>query len=308
MASVQAHLLNLLVRWQVKRKLRSMPDVATMRRLLRAGSLPAPRGVRINTLFLGGIAGDLVEAAGAAAAAAPTLLYLHGGAYIGCSPATHRPITGGFAQRGFRVVVPDYRLAPENPYPAALDDAVAVYRALLHRGTRPADLAVAGDSAGGGLALALLLALRDRGLPLPRAAAVFSPWTDLAATGESLRSNSRRDAMFYGANIPVAAEAYLGGADPRNPLISPLYGDFHGLPPLLVHVGAREVLRDDSTRLAERARAAGVTVELTVWPVVPHVVQIAHRLVPEGRRSLDVAAAFLHAAQPAEPAPADEAG
>ncbi len=220
-----------------------------------------------------------------------TLLYLHGGGFIACSPRTHRPITGWFARHGFRVFAPDYRLAPEHPFPAAVEDAVAAWRAL--RAATPGRIVVAGDSAGGNLSLALMLALRNEGAVLPDAAALFSPATDMAGTGGSMHSNSGRDAMFRGDALQHLAAAYLGGADPRTPLASPLYGDLAGLPPLLIHVGEREVLRDDSTRLAERARAAGVLVDLQVWPVVPHVWQLAHATVPEARRSLAAAAAFL---------------
>src|SRR5437899_7906609 len=138
-----------------------------------------------------------------------------------------------------------------------------------------------------------MLALRAAGVPLPAAAALFSPWTDLAATGDSIRTNTDRCAMFEGAGVAYSARYYLGDTDPRNPLASPLYADLTGLPPLLIHVGADEVLRDDSTRLAERARAAGVAVELKIWPVVPHAWQLVPHLVPEARQSLRESAAFL---------------
>jgi acetyl esterase/lipase len=154
-------------------------------------------------------------------------------------------------------------------------------------------MVVAGESAGGGLALSLMLALRAAGVPLPAAAALFSPWTDLAATGDSIRTNSGRCAMFNGPDVAASARYYLGDTDPRNPLASPLYADLAGLPPLLIHAGADEVLRDDSTRLAERARAAGVPVELKIWPVVPHAWQLAPHLIPEARQSLRESAAFL---------------
>src|SRR2546427_9695184 len=140
-----------------------------------------------------------------------------------------------------------------------------------------------------------MLALRAAGVPLPAAAALFSPWTDLAATGDSIRTNTDRCAMFEGAGVAYSARYYLGDTDPRNPLASPLYADLTGLPPLLIHVGADEVLRDDSTRLAERARAAGVAVELKIWPVVPHAWQLVPHLIPEGRASLREAAEFLRA-------------
>ena len=238
---------------------------------------------------VGGVAGEWLRPAGGRAAG--TLLYLHGGGYFACSPQTHRPITGGFAKRGLDVFAPDYRLAPEHPFPAAIDDAVAAYRGLLARGIPPGQLVLGGDSAGGGLTLATLLSLRAAGDQLPAAAMLFSPWTDLAGTGETLRSNSRRDAMFTGVGMERAADPYLAGADARNPLASPLYADLHGLPPLMIHAGSYEILLDDSRRLAERARAAGVDVSMQTWPVVPHVWQLFS--MPESGQSLDAAAAFL---------------
>lgn len=283
MASWQAHAMVLLLRATLKRKLRRAKDVVAARKALNGGTaLGGPCKASV-----GGVPGEWLGAEDAPR----TLLYLHGGGYIACSPRTHRPVTKAFAQAGLRVFAPDYRLAPEHPYPAALDDAVAAYRGLLDAGAQ--GVVVAGDSAGGGLALALMLRLRDLGLPLPARAVLFSPWTDLAATGESIRSNTRRDAMFFGDGIARGADAYVGAADRRDPLISPLYADLAGLPPLLIHVGANEVLRDDSTRLADRALAAGVAVDLRVWPVVPHVWQIMAGFIPEGRQSLDAAARFL---------------
>src|SRR6267143_1149012 len=290
MASIQAHLAAWIVTWRVKRRLKGVRDYRRARAILKPDPYKVPSSIRVTPAHLGGVPGEWVEG--------PTtgdfvLLYLHGGGYFGCSAETHRPITAGFALQGFRVYAPDYRLAPENRYPAALDDAVGVYRALLDVGHEPQQLVVAGESAGGGLTLSMMLALRAGGVPLPACAAVFSPWTDLAATGESVRTNENRCAMFSGTDIAPTARYYLGDTDPRNPLASPLYADLAGLPPLLIHVGEAEVLRDDSTRFAERARAAGVLVELKIWPVVPHAWQLAPHLIPEARASLREAAEFL---------------
>ncbi len=294
MASWQAHLAGLVIRWRVKRRLGGMEDLGRVRAVFEGFKLPPPRGARFRPDSLGGVPGEWVEGKADKRA---TLLYLHGGGFIACSPRTHRPITAALALRGFRVFAPDYRLAPEHPFPAAVEDAVAVWRAL--RDSVPGRVVVAGDSAGGNLALAMILAVRDAGdAALPDAAALFSPATDLAGTGESLRSNSGRDPMFHGDALRHLVPAYLNAVDPRTPLASPVYADLAGLPPLLIHVGEREVLRDNSVRLAKRARAAGVQVDLQVWPVVPHVWQFAHAAMPEGRRSLDAAAAFLHQASP----------
>lgn len=295
MASLQAHLAVWFTKWRVKRRLKGCRDYRVARAILRPLPYRIPASVRITPANVNGIPGEWVESPNSTDA---VLLYLHGGGYFGCSTETHRPVTVWFALHGFRVFAPNYRLAPENPFPAAVDDAVAAYRGLLAEIHPPQRIVAAGDSAGGGLALSLMLALRAPGTPLPAAAALFSPWTDLAATGESLRTNARRCAMFNGEDIGPSARYYLGNADPRNPLASPLYGDLSGLPPLLIHVGADECLRDDSIRVAEKARAAGVTVELKIWPVVPHAWQLALQILPEARQSLRESSEFLskHAA------------
>ncbi len=297
MASLQAHLAVWIIKWRVKRRLKGCRDYRVARQILRPDPYKIPALVRITPAQVNGIPGEWVESPDSARS---VLLYLHGGGYFGCSAETHRPITAYFAMHGFRVFAPNYRLAPENPFPAAVDDATAVYRGLLAEGHSPRRIVVAGDSAGGGLALSLMLVLRAAGTPLPAAAALFSPWTDLAATGESLRTNAARCAMFNGPDIGPSARYYLGNADPRSPLASPLYADLSGLPALLIHVGADECLRDDSTRLAEKARAAGVAVELKVWPVVPHGWQLALHKIPEARQSLRESAEFLRARAAAE--------
>jgi acetyl esterase/lipase len=292
MASWQAHTLSFVLRHTFKRRLARARDVHQARAVMNGKPLRLPHDVRITPAQLGGVPGEWVEPVSGATAG--ILVYLHGGGYFACSTVTHRPYTTAFAQRGFRVYAPDYRLAPENPFPAGLLDAVAVWRAVAaEAGAVP--MLIAGDSAGGGLALGAMLKLRADGDPLPRAAALFSPLTDLIGIGPSRQVNDRRCAMFHGAGLGRATEFYMGdaGGDPRDPLASPLYADLRGLPPLLIHVGADETLRDDSTELATRARAAGVPVDLTVWPAVSHVWQLFHAFVPEGRQSLDLAARFL---------------
>lgn len=293
MASLAAHLLNPILRFQVKRKLARATEARDIRKAFNA-VLPGPRGVRFTPAIVG-IAGEWGEPA-AGAPPAMTLLYLHGGGYIACSARTHRPITGGFARRGVRVFAPDYRLAPEHPYPAALEDGIAAYAALLDQGVTPERLAIAGDSAGGGLALAILLKAKQAGLPMPARAVLFSPWTDLAGTGASAIENDRRDPMIQGSRIAEAGAIYLAGADPREPFASPLYGDLAGLPPVMIHVGANEVLRDDSVRFDASARAAGVVSLLRVWPVVPHAWPLFSAILPESRQTLDDSAAFIRGA------------
>lgn len=289
MASWQAHFFVMVLKLQVKRKMHKQTDIHRARATLGAMKHKVPAGVVATPETVGGLAGERLRPVSGATSG--TVLYLHGGGYFACSPQTHRPVTGGLARRGFDVFAPDYRLAPEHPFPAAIEDAVAAYRGLLASGI-PADrIAVAGDSAGGGLALATLLSLREAGDPLPAAALLLSPWTDLAGTGETLRTNGKRDAMFTGEGMERAAAPYLAGADPRNPLASPLYAALSGLPPMLIHAGSYEILLDDSRRLVDRARAAGTEVMLQTWPVVPHVWQLFP--MPEAAQSLDAASAFL---------------
>lgn len=275
MASWQAHVAAFLVRRRIRPALGDLGDIARVRKVF-SHPLPPPRGARYTPATLGGVPGEWVEAVHGEPTA--TLLYLHGGGFVGCSPLTHRPITAAFALRGFRVFVPDYRLAPEHPFPAAIDDAVAAWRALRAQEQAaggPRRLVVAGESAGGNLALALMLRLRAAGEALPAGAALFSPATDLVEGGSpSVLGNAGRDAMFRGDGLHHLAQAYLGGADPAQPLASPVRADLRGLPPLLLHVGETEALRDDSVRLADMARAAGVPVQLRVWPVVPHAWQL----------------------------------
>lgn len=287
MPSWQSYLVHPFLRLFVKRRLARAASAGAARSLLGTPMPPVP-GARFTPDNLGGLPGEWAHGPAPSEA---TLLYLHGGGYFTCSPVTHRSITSAFALRGFAVYTPDYRLAPEDPFPAALDDALAAYRALIAQ-VPPEQLVIAGDSAGGGLAMATLLAAKAANLPLPGAAILFSPWTDLACTGASLQTNAERESMLYAPRITEAADIYLAGTDPRNPLASPLYGDLTGLPPTLIHVSECEILLDDSTRLAERIRAAGGKVDLTIWPNLPHVWQVSQIILPEARESLDQAAIF----------------
>jgi acetyl esterase/lipase len=298
MASWQANVIVPLLIWKVKRSLRAARDVAATRAILDSARPNVSSRVVASEETVGGVSGEWSRPRGDGNGA--TLLYLHGGGYVACSATTHRPITNAFAKKGFAVFTPNYRLAPEHPFPAAPVDALTVYLALLARGIAPERLVVAGDSAGGGLALAMMVMLRDRGAPMPAAAMLFSPWTDLACTGRSLETNARRCAMFNKDVLRGGARLYLGGADPMTPLASPLFADLRGLPQMRIHVGEAEVLLDDSLRLVERARAAGVACGARAWPVVPHVWQL-FSFLPEAAESLDLAADFLTSAVAAAP-------
>jgi len=229
-----------------------------------------------------------------------TILYLHGGGYCLGSMNTHRDLASRLSRAAAaRVLLIDYRLAPEHPHPAAVDDATAAYRWLLAHGATPARTVVAGDSAGGGLTVATLLALRDSRTPLPAAGVCLSPWVDLAGTGASMTTKAAVDPMVQRDGLQLMAAAYLAGQDPRTPLASPLYANLSGLPPLLIQVGTAETLLDDATRLAERARTAGVTVTLEPWEDMIHVWQAFAMVLPEGQQAVERIGEFVRARTPA---------
>jgi acetyl esterase/lipase len=216
-----------------------------------------------------------------------TILYLHGGGYAIGSPVSHRSLATHLAvAASARVLLLDYRLAPEHPFPAAVDDAVAAYHTLFDGGVAPAALAIAGDSAGGGLTVATLLALRGAGLPLPACAVCLSPWVDLTQSGATIDTKAAEDPMVRKIDLDSWADAYLGGHEPKDPLASPVFGDLAGLPPTLVHVGSREVLLDDARRLVERARDAGVDATLHVGEGLIHVWHQFAGMIPEGTESV----------------------
>ncbi|MEV5645027.1 alpha/beta hydrolase [Streptomyces flaveolus] len=255
---------------------------------------PAPKGVVSRWTVLGGRPALELEPAGVRGRG--RLLYLHGGGYVIGSPDTHAGLVGELSRRaGLRAISVDYRLAPEHPFPAAVDDGLAAYRELLAGGTDPRDLVVAGDSAGGGLSIATLLAARAAGLPQPAAVVVFSPWADLTLAGRSIRSKEDADPIFAESDIRAYADLYLGAGDRAHPLASPVFADLAGLPPLLVQVGANEVLLDDAVRLAGRAGADDVEVTLEVGPGLPHVFQHHYGRLDEADAALDRAARFLNA-------------
>ncbi len=267
-------------------------DVVALRRSidLLAGGLALPEGMERTEGDLGGVPTDFFTPAQAAPG---VVLYLHGGGYVIGSRTSHGGIAGIIAAAsGRQTALPEYRLGPEHPFPAVVDDAVAAYRGLLE--VHPADrLAIAGDSAGGGLTLATLLALREQGLPLPATGVCLSPWTDLRCTTTSMRSRADIDPVCRAPKLRHMADLYLDGADPTTPLASPAVADFAGLPPLLIQVGDAEVLLDDSVAVARRARAAGGDVELEIWDDMIHVFQAFVGLLPEARRAVDRIGAHL---------------
>ena len=227
---------------------------------------------------------------------APVIYYLHGGAYIMGSPATHRRLVSHIARAaGMRALLPDYRLAPEHRFPAQLEDSLRVWRALLKGGIAPSDIAIGGDSAGGNLCVATLLSLRDAGEALPAACVLLSPWLDLAGDGESHHTRSSYDPWFKPEYMPAVASRFCAPADFRKPLISPVYADASGLPPIFIQVGDHEILLSDSTRMADNIKAAGGRVDLHVWPDMWHVFQYFVGQMPESRRAIEDIAQFLRA-------------
>ncbi|MFI5776368.1 alpha/beta hydrolase [Nocardia sp. NPDC051570] len=266
---------------------------------LRAGfdklmaGMVVPAGIRTHTVTLGDRPAVLVEPPGTARAG--TILYFHGGGFVYGSPDTAMSLTGNLVSRtGFRAFSLDYRLAPEHPFPAAIDDALSAYRALLDSGEQPSAIAFAGDSAGGGLTVTTCLAARDAGLPMPAAIVAFSPGLDMTRTGASMDSKAESDPLFTREGLEYTGAMYRAAHDPRQPLLSPaVHADLTGFPPLLLQVGTNEMLLDDSTRLATRATAAGADVILDITADVPHVFQAFAGVLDEADEALDRAALFL---------------
>ena len=268
-------------------------DVVAARRAMEEmlGAAPVAAGATVDEVTVGGLPALRISPPDDAGA---VILYLHGGGYRIGSPACYRGFGSHLAvATGATVIVVDYRLAPEDPFPAAVDDAVTAYRALLDAGTAPSQLAIAGDSAGGGLTVATLLALREADLPQPAAAVCISPWADLTVTADSYDRCAATDPYFSRLQAAESAADYLDGADPKNPLASPALADLAGLAPVLVHTSECEVLTDDAVLLAAGIEAAGGDVVLELWPEMTHVWHVMTPLVPESRDAVDHVATFL---------------
>jgi monoterpene epsilon-lactone hydrolase len=297
MLSWQAMLLNGFFRLTMKRhgkKPLNLERLRAMGKNLPRSVLAVPRGFTVKSIRNEqGLEFDVADSSRAPGDPTPVIvLYLHGGGYLFGSPKTHRQVLIAMA-KAFQAPAYglDYRLAPEHPFPAAVEDAAKAYQWLLARHPL-ADIVLAGDSAGAGLAIATAVGVRDGGLKLPKAIVAFSPYSDLAVTGPSIEANAKSCAMFTPRSIREAAAMYLAGADARDPRASPLYADLTGLPPMLLFASRHETLRDDTLRLAQRATAAGVKVQLIVRDRLPHVWPVFVALLPEARDAFATVTVF----------------
>jgi len=269
-------------------------DVATLRAVFNEvmARVPVAGDVQQKPTTIGGVGAVEVTIQGTHAAS--VILYLHGGVYVIGSAATSVPLVGDLARRtGAKAITLDYRLAPEHPYPAAVEDAQTAYEGLLGQGIDPGQIALAGESAGGGLAVATLLALRDAGTPLPSCAFLMSPYADLTLSGDTILTKQAVDPILTADGLRLRVPDYVVGADASDPHISPVFGDLSGLPPLLIQVGSHEILLSDALRLAARAATDDVPTTLEVTPGVPHVFQGFAAVLDEGDAALDQASAFL---------------
>jgi epsilon-lactone hydrolase len=281
----------------IRRLLAARPrpsDLGERRKRLDAlgAQYPLPADVEVEPVDANGVGAEWTSTPGADPTRA--IIFLHGGGYISGSLDSHRHM---IAQAGrearARTLALEYRLAPEHPFPAALDDAIAGYRFLLSKGFEPGRIAIAGESAGGGLAVAMMVSLREAGVALPACCWLSSPWTDLEVTGESMSSKASIDPLIQKDYLLELAKAYLGDTDPRTPFASPLYADLAGLPPMLVQVGSAETLLDDAVRIARVAGAADVRVTLEIWPDMIHAWHLFHPQVAAGRRALAAVGDFI---------------
>lgn len=258
----------------------------------RAKAFILPSDVEVQPVDANGVKAEWTSTPDADPSSA--ILYLHGGGYVICSLESHRHLVAEAGRAaGTRTLAIDYRLAPEHPFPAAVEDTVAAYRYLLDGGLKPNRIALAGDSAGGGLVVGSMLAIREAGLPLPACGWCISPWVDMEAQGHSFIDRAETDPTVQKETILMMANLYLGGANPRHPHAAPIYGDLRGLPPLLIQVGAVETLLDDSIALARKAGTADVPVDLQIWPEMIHIWHIFHPMLTAGRRAIAAGGSFV---------------
>ncbi len=294
MPSLRSKFCRFLIKKMVAPKLNNLQSIDETRNYMEkmAKYAKLPKKTQIEKITIDGIAAEWIY--GNTAREERVILFLHGGGYNLCSINTHRELAAHIAKEsGAKVLLIDYRLAPEHPFPAALDDATLAYRWLLENGLTIKNIAIAGDSAGGGLALATAIAIRDAGDPLPSSVACIAPWTDLCMTGDSIKTKSEIDPLIKSESAKVWADNYIGSNDPTNPLISPLYADLKGFPPLLIHIGTDDMLLDDSRRFAKEAEDAGVDVELKIYDKLWHVFHLSVKAMPEAKKAVAEFGSFI---------------
>lgn len=290
--SIRAGLISFFLRHTLKKQMASFENHQKLRKQAGAAIGKLPAEVETQAVDAGGVTAEWVRWQGAKNDA--VILYLHGGGYIFGGLDSHRGLAWRLAKAsGSEVLVVDYGLAPEHPFPAALGDAIASYQWVLDQGVSAQRVILAGDSAGGGLAAALMVKLKELALPQPKAAVLLSPWADLTLSGNSLQKNAKKDAMLSPQALTKFTELYLGDADPKSPFASPVFADLSELPPVYVVVGSDEVLRDDSERLVENIRSAGGQAQIAVWPQMPHVFPLLAAIIPEGAQAIEDIAEFV---------------
>lgn len=292
MASIRSQLLAIFLRMTVKQKFAKSGDLIKERESMDKMSAMSVKCERGQLAVLGGVPGEWHEAQ--LGSKETVVLYLHGGGYVLGSPTSHGGLAGLMANLAqARVFVLDYRLAPEKPFPGALDDAISAYKALLENAEKPEKIVIAGDSAGGGLAVALMVALKEEGIPLPAAGVCLSPWADLSFSGDSMQTNAKADSILCKESLVWLGKQYLADLAANDSRVSPIFADLTGLPPLLIQVGSNEVLLDDAVRLNKMAKKAGVDSTLEVWDGQVHVWQLMSKLIPEARQALQRIGTFI---------------
>ncbi len=298
--SIRSALMSAVLRRTIKKQLDNLEDVALFREnMAKADGLSAktPDNVTVTPLSIPGATGVSIPCEWLQmeeASTKPVLLYFHGGCYVFGGLNSHRDIAWRLAEAGdVRVLLVDYRLAPEHPFPAALEDSIECYRWLLAQGIAPDQIAIGGDSAGGGLSVATMVNIKNLGMPMPNCAILLSPWTDLSLSGDSVKANASSDVMLTAGALKKTSGHYLGQSDHTAPLASPLFADLSGLPATFVQVSESEILLSDAQRLVTKIVDAGGEAKLETWPNMPHVWQILASRIPEGKAAIAKLGEFL---------------